>query len=600
MLTVKPRFQIRLLATAFCIGLVVFSTFGMIRQHIRANMAAEERYDLIQLHSPPPNMTEWEPGRVPEAEPPPPGLTREQIVAQNRLRFADMLAINPDFQGFLYFPGQPDMHWPFVMGQDNDFYLNRDFHRRVTHFGAIFADYRGYDYFGWNKNNVLYGHNMRDGQMFGRLLRYDYNIEHFNNFPFMMTDALSGHDAWVIFAVYRGEAEWGYIQQNFGDDYERLQWMLDEIQRRSQIQVNFDVSVHDTFITLSTCEYDFEDARFVVHARRLRPGESGENGAFAANPPRAERNTNIQGPNITLIGLDEVNRDMLLPTIWTNPQLRRYFLTYVSEWGIEYYSSNDNVRWQPRFLAFRGEINMRRFTWLSTFRDGRDYWIATNGLDGDTPGISLLHARTPAGPFERRGGAITPQGVDAQYPLLTMVGGRMRLVYINRFTGQMEVINSSGGEATRMMETPAHALLRPMAHFAANGGYYLIWSEVIHRVENTGAGFQNVTHRNVFIAFSYNGVDEWQEPVVLPLQEIERLVIYQSTRGERRMLIQSLDGSLRDQLFNNAWLPSSRPPIAEQTPEPTPTPEPEPTPTPTPEPTPTPTPEPEPTPTPTP
>jgi hypothetical protein len=52
---------------------------------------------------------------------------------------------------------------------------------------------------------------MHDGQMFGKLMRYNYSLNFYNENPFIITDALTGYDVWVIFAVYTGEAEYGYI-----------------------------------------------------------------------------------------------------------------------------------------------------------------------------------------------------------------------------------------------------------------------------------------------------------------------------------------------------------------------------------------------------
>ena len=51
---------------------------------------------------------------------------------------------------------------------------------------------------------------------------------------------------------------------------------LSELAQRSLYDTGVDVLPTDKLLTLSTCSHEFEDARFVVVARLVRPGEKAE------------------------------------------------------------------------------------------------------------------------------------------------------------------------------------------------------------------------------------------------------------------------------------------------------------------------------------
>ena len=62
-----------------------------------------------------------------------------------------------------------NVEYPVVKGTNNSFYLNHCFDKSNNSAGWIFADYRN-KFDNTDKNIVIYGHNMRDGSMFGSML----------------------------------------------------------------------------------------------------------------------------------------------------------------------------------------------------------------------------------------------------------------------------------------------------------------------------------------------------------------------------------------------------------------------------------------------
>ena len=60
------------------------------------------------------------------------------------------------------------IEYPVVKSKNNDYYLNHSLDKSYNIAGWIFADYRN-NFNGEDKNIIVYGHNRRDGSMFGSL-----------------------------------------------------------------------------------------------------------------------------------------------------------------------------------------------------------------------------------------------------------------------------------------------------------------------------------------------------------------------------------------------------------------------------------------------
>ena len=77
---------------------------------------------------------------------------------------------NPDTIGWIHIP-DTKISYPIVQGTDNDFYLKHDFNGEASVAGSIYLDYESEGDFE-GRNNILYGHNMKNGSMFKDIVRY--------------------------------------------------------------------------------------------------------------------------------------------------------------------------------------------------------------------------------------------------------------------------------------------------------------------------------------------------------------------------------------------------------------------------------------------
>ena len=98
---------------------------------------------------------------LPHAQP-----SSEPQDSRRGIDFDALLAINPDVVGWIEIVGS-DISYPVVQTQDNSHYLNHTFEGHRNRSGAIFLDRR--DNSDFLSLARVYGHNMRDGSMFGTL-----------------------------------------------------------------------------------------------------------------------------------------------------------------------------------------------------------------------------------------------------------------------------------------------------------------------------------------------------------------------------------------------------------------------------------------------
>ncbi len=213
-------------------------------------------------------------------------------------KYAQLYAQNSDLSGWISIPGF-DINLPIAQGVDNDYYLKKDIYKKYTTYGVPFFDYRMSDLKNLHRNNVIYGHNMRyDDYIFGMLENYR-EIEGFEQAPVIECNTIYGDYTWFVYAVFitnsKESDDNGYVfPYNFIDISDaKFEDYIKEIDKRKLYTTGVDLTVDDKILTLSTCSYDFEDARLVVVARMKREGES-----VSVDTSKAYYNQNPKYPQV--------------------------------------------------------------------------------------------------------------------------------------------------------------------------------------------------------------------------------------------------------------------------------------------------------------
>lgn len=176
------------------------------------------------------------------------------------VNFEELKKINSEVVGWIYIPGTI-VDYPVVKGQNNDKYLNRLFSGERNKAGAIFMDYRNNLTF-TDDNTLIYGHNMKNKSMFHIIKEYGKQ-EFYDNHKIIYYYTEDAVYELRVFSAYTVSATDPYTQVDFGSKrQERIKSFTD----RSAINPAYTLLPDAKIVTLSTCSYDYDDARFVVHA----------------------------------------------------------------------------------------------------------------------------------------------------------------------------------------------------------------------------------------------------------------------------------------------------------------------------------------------
>ena len=161
---------------------------------------------------------------------------------------------NEDIVAWLYC-GDTKLNYPVVQAADNDYYLYRLLDGSYNRNGTIFMDYRSSADM-TDGNTLIHGHHMRSGAMFGELIHYQKQ-KFYDQHPVIYLSTPEKN--------YRLDLLAGCVVEH---DDEIYTTDLTEEQVAHYMANSTFTSEKEykggQIVTLSTCSYDFEDARYVV------------------------------------------------------------------------------------------------------------------------------------------------------------------------------------------------------------------------------------------------------------------------------------------------------------------------------------------------
>jgi sortase B len=209
--------------------------------------------------------TKPEPTVVAQAE-----ISKEDASSLEKIKMLEQLVpyynINADTVGHIKI-GETIIDYPVVYNGDNEYYIEHNFEKDESKEGAIFLDYRcDYNDFSKTKNNILYGHRMKDGSMFRSLFDYhDKDFFYENNI--IRFDTLYHEYEWQVFSVFETHIDFYYIDTDFPTD-EKWMAFLEKCHGLSIYDADVKFYPTDVILTLSTCTVK-KDKRLVVMAKLI-------------------------------------------------------------------------------------------------------------------------------------------------------------------------------------------------------------------------------------------------------------------------------------------------------------------------------------------
>lgn len=185
-------------------------------------------------------------------------------------KYQNLWKKNKDMIGWLTVEGTEIDH-PVMQCKDDEFYLIHNFYKEKDKYGCLYVKSMA-DVNTPGANFIIYGHNMRDGSMFGTLGEYGEKA-FYKEHPLVSFDTLYEARTYEILSVFQidiGDAQaFPYYQFYQAEDEKEFMEFYRNVKALSLYDTGVGAEFGDTFLTLSTCSGMGEDGRFVVVAKRV-------------------------------------------------------------------------------------------------------------------------------------------------------------------------------------------------------------------------------------------------------------------------------------------------------------------------------------------
>ena len=192
-------------------------------------------------------------------------ISEEAGDVEDGIDFDALSKINPDVIGWLYYK-DTCINYPVVQGENNEMYLSMLFDRTWGGCGTLFADciteapFRQF-------NTIVYGHHMKDGTMFA-CLKELRDPEYCAKNPKLELSTPEGKFDLEIWAFLNEPSDSSIYTTNIKDEEDKQEY-LDLAERLASYTTDVEVTTDDRLVMLSTCAYEFENARYIIACKMV-------------------------------------------------------------------------------------------------------------------------------------------------------------------------------------------------------------------------------------------------------------------------------------------------------------------------------------------
>lgn len=188
-----------------------------------------------------------------------PAVDADESIPQLSIDFDQLKDVNIDTVAWLYGPNTV-IDYPVMRAEDYKKYLYTLPDGTYNANGSLFTDFNNLPDFS-GRLNIIYGHHMNSGKMFGTLVNYKQQ-SYFDENPYMYLYTEEGnYKVYLKYGCVIGAGEWS---ENFFTHEDKLDSLLSYAKENTTFESKVDYTDSDKFLVLSTCSYEFDDARYVV------------------------------------------------------------------------------------------------------------------------------------------------------------------------------------------------------------------------------------------------------------------------------------------------------------------------------------------------
>ena len=242
------------LVLIIAIGVFCFAAYNLYHIYTEYKKGTDE-YNEIEQMAVTDRAPEKEETAGPDSSPQPP-ITVD---------FEKLRSINQDVIGLIYVEALEGVNYLIVQGEDNEFYLHKTYEKNYNFAGTIFVDYENSSDFS-DCNTLIYGHNMKNGSMFGSLKKFteDQSVYDKSRYFWILTPEKNCRYEIVSAYTTGVDSDTYTLFKGPGEEFEQY---LKNIRGYSEIKTEAEeLNIKDKIVTLSTCTGN-ESTRFVVQGR---------------------------------------------------------------------------------------------------------------------------------------------------------------------------------------------------------------------------------------------------------------------------------------------------------------------------------------------
>lgn len=197
--------------------------------------------------------------------------TAGMLDVNDKVDWDTMIAKYPDLKAWI---SQKDtvINYPIAQAENNSKYLHHLLSGEYQTKGTLFIDYRNAIPFSGDFVTIIYGHRMKDGSMFwtvGDYRKQEYYDEH----PTFFLQTPEKDYTMQVFAYVPIPADSSLYNPYVSTDEDKAKY-LSLIESKNVLSTDVTVTPQDHIVMLSTCTYEYDNARAVVYCKLVEKSES--------------------------------------------------------------------------------------------------------------------------------------------------------------------------------------------------------------------------------------------------------------------------------------------------------------------------------------
>lgn len=254
----------RVLIPVICVVIIAFA-FSNILKYVGEQMQQERLIQEIRLKKQ---------EAVEEDNPPTEDIADCNEEKQMLQEYVNLYKENEDLYGWITIEDTDDtkVDYPVMFTPDSpSFYIHKNWERKESSLGSLWIDERTSDN---SANVIIYGHNMKSGEMFGSLDKYK-NESFYKEHMYIKFDTLYERETYEIISVVKTEddetdtSRYQFYDHIELDSEEEFQEYIEQAKKNACYQIETTAEFGDHLITLSTCDYWSENARLLIIAKKI-------------------------------------------------------------------------------------------------------------------------------------------------------------------------------------------------------------------------------------------------------------------------------------------------------------------------------------------